>query len=331
MLTHECFQYILNNIGHFENEDSEILDKFYNLFSIMKTPSYSIKEKIFIDRQRSTNPFISEHIEKSINKLSKKYFYEIEYNNFRVDLYIYCNEPKEKLQVLLYHLCRCIGLIIQLDSHNKKHLKLKLYLTDDKKLFSHHIGPNNVNSGSQQSDLIEIWRKEEILKVLFHEMIHFLDYDKIHRLKDSLLIDYSNTYDIRIDELKLYEAYTEFWALMLHCYYLGLSTSGTRTNNTLFKMYYSIEKYYSKTVCMSLIDKINHLEITQNNFLCYYIAKFQILNNLKKFIKLYRRLNITNLSNNSFIQYLKETILQEGHKKKITKLRMTICELDLNF
>ena len=320
MLLPLSYEYIFRNINKFKKGNTKILEKYYNLFSDKKSLKYSISK---VDSNLKTtymnNPFISGNIKTKISNLKSRYNYVIKYDTFEIQLQIHCNETEDHISKLVHHICSCVSIMIQLDSHSKTILKLCLYLTDETKHIDRDISHENVNSGSQYMNLIEIWRKEEVLKVLFHELIHFFNYDSSVRSdKHNVLFDYNSFYDLQLDSLSIYEAYTEFWALMLHCYYLSTVTCSENVNEfELFQIYFSIEKYYSQDLCYYLINKIKLFNIHQVNFVCYYISKYQILDDLKKFISLFKILNINNIKYASFIGYLKDTLLK---KKKIKEI-----------
>ena len=94
---------------------------------------------------------------------------------------------------------------------NKKKLSL------DKDYFNDYISKKEVNSGSCSSDTINIWRKEEVLKVTLHECIHLLKYDQ--KNEDNFLKEhYRKRYNITSENMNIFEAYTEIWAELINIY-----------------------------------------------------------------------------------------------------------------
>jgi hypothetical protein len=107
---------------------------------------------------------------------------------------------------------------------------INIFLTDLKKkvdredIFDHNkktsLSSDQVNTGvtyhySHKSD-IYLWRKEEIVKVCIHELIHSLDWD-IRKSEKDIFSLFSKEFDISKNIL-LSEAYTEAWAEILNCY-----------------------------------------------------------------------------------------------------------------
>ena len=99
-----------------------------------------------------------------------------------------------------------------------KTLNINLWLTNFKKEFTSHyktLGPKEINSGSSGgiSDSIDIWRLEELPKVLMHEIYHNLDLDsKMYQYSD--LVNFiKKTSDIGSDtKILINEAVTEISA-----------------------------------------------------------------------------------------------------------------------
>ena len=85
----------------------------------------------------------------------------------------------------------------------------------------------NINSGLSYENNIIIYRKEELLKVLIHEMIHILDID----------IKYENNNNKKkilnklcINNLLINESYVESWANIINIY-LTLKENNEIVNN----------------------------------------------------------------------------------------------------
>ena len=130
-----------------------------------------------------------------------------------------------------------IRSIVWLKINKKKKLKYTSWLTSISKELPNKyksIGPKEVNTGSTyrgHCDKIQIWRAEEIKKVLVHEMGHGMEiefsppfYNKDYDYKyDSLIKHLIHIFNIPLDtEIRIYEAYNEVWALIVNCIFSSI-------------------------------------------------------------------------------------------------------------
>lgn len=236
----------------------------------------------------------------------------------------------------------------------KKELHLNLFLINEKKNIESHsvpcvIGKNEVNSGSCQRGhekcIVNIWRKEEIIKVIFHELIHAFEYDNIQDT-DELLIFYKKRYNISSDKINIPEAYTEIWANILNCFWLSQKIKKKQYQSFLKLL--SIEREFAKFQCDKIFHftdlKKNIIDINKHtNVLSYYIIRCEIYDNLNEFLKLCRihHKNYVNINNNKFLLsfFMKKTKEMKRNNEKINRLktdsylykttRMTAIEYDV--
>lgn len=182
------------------------------------------------------------------------------------------------------------------------------------------IGPSEINTGLTNGVDILITRKEEALKTLIHELIHFHNMDirfvpkKINDLLENEFSQINNMVSYNM-KLNLFEAYTEFTASI---YNICLSSIlNDEINNSLMdseylseKSRFSIFKKYYKTElkkqiqhneekCSTLLehfscDYINNCKITlYTNMISYYFIKNIFYRNLNE---TFRFLDNSNLS-----------------------------------
>lgn len=148
--------------------------------------------------------------------------------------------------------------------HNTKPLTLWIYSSE----YTKKIPPNNIitcddiNSGStttyihnSNNGVICIWRKEEIYKVLLHELIHAFRID--------------NQFPEPI------EAYTEYHALILNIFFELFYRNIDIQNAT---KYIEIEKQFSLEQCKKVLQCKND----NTNIIHYIIDKTQLLYNCSK-------------------------------------------------
>jgi hypothetical protein len=109
-----------------------------------------------------------------------------------------------------------------------EHLRIYMYLTDFCKVLPRERGEvldqEHVNTAftrsCQKNNEIVLFRREEWFKVLMHESFHSfgLDFSEItvEEAQRTCNRHIRSMFPVA-SEVKLYEAYTEFWAEMLHC------------------------------------------------------------------------------------------------------------------
>jgi hypothetical protein len=167
--------------------------------------------------------------------------------------------------------------------YGKKKIQLKIGLTDiEKKIDGDIITTEHVNGGLNYvgTGKIEIFRKEEIVKVLCHELAHDykLDCDMIDNFDPQIVKKFK--IKTTIVEQSINEGYTEFIGLIHHIAILNYYT------NIHIWLLYHYEKIWSLyQVCkilthykMKRFEDIYTTEFKQGtNVFSYYIVKFFIL------------------------------------------------------
>ena len=172
------------------------------------------------------SPFISENINEEIKSLNKIYSFVLKTNKsvIKVNIYYSYEDLSEFLRVIK----NAISFIFNVSVHRVLNCTINYYLSDAEKIIDCDTDYSNqeftekeINSGScsLNNNTIQIWRKEEILKVTLHECIHLLEYDQTG--EDYLLKEfYKKKYKISSSSMNIYEAYTEVWAELINCYQL---------------------------------------------------------------------------------------------------------------
>ena len=244
------------------------------------------------------------------------------------------------------------------DKHQHQHTHRQI----SKKTFrSQHI-----NSGATVHDLLKetvelfIWRKEEIEKVLIHEMIHTLKLDFMG-YPDELKQDIIETFNIPFSiELRLGEAYVETWALLLNTIYVSFTKSKMNIkkqceiDSTEFFELFSMEIFFtlyqsSKILrhfgygCIAdcevpLVKSKNPNDVAQELFeqetsvFSYYLIKAGVLMNLGEFLKFCCKNNKSLLKFiESSVNYQKlHRVFIESAKKNILLNKMTSLKIKLD-
>lgn len=204
--------------------------------------------------------------------------------------------------------------------------EVQIYLSDEKKkINSNHnfLGPDNINSGlTLPGHYIILFRKEEMIKVLFHELIHYLDLDMRNYQKELFFL--YDKVNLKADIINPNEGYTEILALILLNIWEA-NYKNIKINNFL-KYKLNIELYWSFIQITKILkffkyksfDKIfenENIFHQKTNVLSYFFFKTILLLNINSIFKdlildnLYINKNRFNIiKNNSDLKDLKEYI-----------------------
>jgi hypothetical protein len=189
-------------------------------------------------------------------------------------------------------------------TNKKNYYELFIYLSNEIKLINHdnkYINPDNINSGVTNKIYICIFRKEEILKVLFHEIIHYLNLDIFYH-NDHLKYLYK---DIKLKQNTITnpnEGYTEALTIILitiwrYKYYKNENENKICLKDffnyslklELYWSFYQITKILKFFKCYNkyedLFDKNNCYFKQKTNVLSYFILKSYLLFNTNFFFK----------------------------------------------
>jgi hypothetical protein len=212
----------------------------------------------------------------------------IKLNNY-ITIYIISNKKFNKVEHI-------VNIVKWLSQYSKpKKLNLFIFLTPFEKLIKYKnqkLTRNEINSGacSKFNNWIQIFRSEELLKVLIHELIHFynLDVDNTDWVNNILPIK------LPCFPLILNEAITESMAIILHTYYYS------EIKNEDFKLLLNKELKHSKNMYNKILyhhniktfqDLFNICQYT--NVISYYIIKYILLEDINNaLIYLFDKKNI---------------------------------------
>lgn len=238
------------------------------------------------------------------NEIKYKYEINYKYNKKKINIQ-YFSKEKNKKKIIKLILKR---VLFMYNITNKFiNINLIIYDTPYKKRFncSNHkncdkLNTINVNSGFSYTNNIVIFRKEELLKLVIHEMIHALDVDVKYenkKNKDELL----DMFCIDKTNVLINESYVETWATILNIFMVLYEKNILKLD--LFKKYIKDEEifglYQSSKLCkyyninkFDLIYKINNIckiKMEDNvNIFSYHIIKTVNLSNINEFIKIFR-------------------------------------------
>lgn len=109
---------------------------------------------------------------------------------------------------------------------NTKNISAKVMMTPFKKQLPYHppsdkgtrmLGSSEINSGSRYGDQINIWRREELNKLIIHETTHQAEIDHTGNMGLDDFIRKHMAIDAN-SEIRLYEAYTEMCSVLINLF-----------------------------------------------------------------------------------------------------------------
>ena len=265
-----------------------------------------------------------------INKMNILNQREYLFNNTRVTTEIYSSKDVKSLEE--FHKLLNFYILVLNKVRYCPDVKIIVYLTNLKKRFpmkSILLNEDNVNSGLTTFDgdnkQIVIYRKEELNKVLLHELIHYYMID-FHFYNNKYDMYYINKYGIKVSEpfknvsnpLALYETYTD----TLACY-------GNIITYCLFKKKKILGVFEEeKQHYMLQAAKVYKFSKLRENTHCfsYYIGKAAIFFNFDRFIEQINNNENLLLDNSMKIEHyfktLKKSIDNELFWKSIKNQRV---------
>tara|TARA_B100001094_G_scaffold332777_1_gene406439 strand:+ start:2384 stop:3394 length:1011 start_codon:yes stop_codon:yes gene_type:complete len=315
--------------------DTKNLDELYNNFEKI----YSGLTNNFLNNfERQDIKFNSYHNYKKTTLFIDKTVITINYNKQIIKLNIYHNN--ENLDIFLNNILLVIYFMIEY-SNFKKDVIIDYLLTDELKTINNLeknqiLTKKEINSGLTdfRKNKIIIWRKEEIMKVTIHELIHLFNLG-INKTSSKLINHYKKKYKISSNNIILDEAYTEFLAVLINIY---LITKFTKKKYNYFKYLLKLEIYFSifqskKIMYISKINKDHFIDINKyTQVLSYFIIKLELFMNLDKVLKLINLKKINNLEKlliNFNKTILNNSITVKLDMKIVKQMRMTLNELKL--
>lgn len=227
------------------------------------------------------NNFTSANIKnKILTKL--KYSYDISNKNNRI---IYFTSKKiSKIPLIIKHMMIIINMLKILFNRTDSQ-KVIYFETLEKKKFPKKdnlaFGPNEVNSGLTFLDLhkngeIILYRKEELLKVLIHELIHsnLIDEKIIFSKK---IKDFSNIFCVNY-RILLNEAFTESFATIINLFYIHIQIKGNKKDlNSMFQNEMKYSDYISSKIMNYYnIDKISNIIKNNDNCTSFFPQKTNV-------------------------------------------------------
>lgn len=297
------------------------------------------KVQSYLEDNKFTSKEITQNI---INKL--KYGYSITFENNSI---IYFNEKKLRVSTIpqnIKELCVIIKTLKILFNRSDKHQHLTYFSLSKKKELpfknienqkekkSLELGPHECNSGLTYINLghIVIYRQEECLKVLIHEMIHANHIDK-HLRESKMSKKFCVNYEVLLNE-----TFTETYANLLNIFFINIRLNGTKKDlNVLYEnevkysiyIYSKILDYYKITSVYDFIkskkdNKCKTIFPQKTNVMAYYLLKNILLIRNRDFSEYLEK------SSNSDVESLEKIIFD--HMYLLDNNRLHIKKQDKN-
>jgi hypothetical protein len=296
MLTEES-QLLINSFLGKSNVQSYMKDDYMKqLYQSLSNKSFHTS-KIELSHSQMKYPQ-SDFLAKSLSRkiLEKKNALTIKWtilgkHSVQITLHIYLKDDEDFPDTKL--LVKAISFIASFSDRDRK-MTIHLCLLPDKKIIRKNqqkISKLSVNSGSNYFSDIEseicVFRREECIKVLFHEIIHGLRCSKLGS-QGKITERLCQKYNLKSKDILIDESYTEIWAKIMNCFFISsLTNSSTKFQHFCTMM--SLEKefsLYQANKVKQFVKKSNDKNLDKDtNVSAYFLVVGEIFSNIKGFLK----------------------------------------------
>lgn len=209
---------------------------------------------------------------------------------------------------LIIHICKIITWLLEINSTPQMDISIYIFLSPEMKQMEQvclesksdnhhcHLSRTNINSGaSWGGNWIQIFRSEEVLKVLIHELAHYLVLDI--QIYSSKVDSYCSHIKMHTNskEILVNEAYAELLAIYLHTIYVCWyrSSNNQFDENLFWDLYLQEEKFtiyqINKIFANYSIESIEYFSkpnkfVQHTNVVSYFIIKYLFFINTKYLI-----------------------------------------------
>lgn len=262
-----------------------ILDKMKRSFmsdlKIVALQPINLKkmQNIFVNFDKTLNEISSSKFQNDIIEMDKIHSVKLETKHGDIVLNFLSNGKKNNLIAAVIHslntFCNCfphnyneLVIDICLDDNNRNinYDELQNFTSYDK-IFSelkHKSGAFNVSGVTYRHEHnIILTKTEELIKLLFHEMIHYVGLDnKLYGKSGNMNLAISNN-------LNLSEAYTEFMSVLLYVAYHSIHYSGINKNTNIYDYFceiFRLETEYSSYLASNILKFYGFDSKTFKNF-----------------------------------------------------------------
>jgi len=204
-------------------------------------------------------------------------------------LNIYLDDEEQPNTELLV---KAISFITSFSDRPRK-ITIHLCLLSDKKRIRKNqkkITQLNVNSGSNYFSDTEseicIFRREEAIKVIFHEIIHGLRFSELGS-HEEITKRLCQKYNLGSKDILVDESYTEMWAKIMNCYFIS-SLTNSQTKFQHFSTLLALEQefsIYQANKVKQFVKKSSDKNLDKDtNVSAYYLVVGEIFSKFPKFL-----------------------------------------------
>ena len=312
-------------------------------YNIHKIKNIKIIKKEVLNTVLIDTDFVDTKIRLYIkNNIKTCFLIKYKYKNININLEYYC--CKEIDNILLKNIIKRIIFLMDI-TNIYKNVNIQLYDTPFKKKLpcldcQKKLSSININSGLSYDNNIIIYRKEELLKVLIHEMIHILDID----------VKYENNHNKKkilnklcINTLLINESYVETWANILNIYLTLKENNKIVNNETYIKNFINEKKFNIKQCCKIIIyfnldlskEKCSKIIYDTTNILSYILLKTYNLIYINRFLRKFKgdtTIIVQKYNYSNYINYLYKIMNYkiDIFQKNIDKIKSTKYNLNMN-
>lgn len=261
---------------------------------------------------------------------------------------LYC-EKNQNIEEIILKILTIVTIMHEINQEiiktNVNKLNLNIFLGKQRKEITSNniLTPININSGScMRGEYVNIWREEEIEKVLFHELQHFYscDFHTYNKNYNEINTFIKGYFDIFEDD-KSNESINEMMAILLHLIYqsekLNMEIDMIYSYEIFFTMFQiaKIIRFFNGNSYAELFkSNPNHIKIKQTtSVVSYYIIKGILLFNINSTMDFLNKVNLK-IDNSKILFYKEylETIInkKDGIETLINKLIEIYKDLEPN-
>jgi hypothetical protein len=216
--------------------------------------------KFFIDFDKEINNITKSKFQSDILKMTKQFNFilQIGTDKIRINILVDSNNNNQNLISVLIHAINSFCYLFKSSKLSYNKLVINICLDSNRRTLEKDFDQMKKNSTAlnasgvtyRKSQFIILTKQEEMLKLLFHELVHYAGLDQ-----ELVGMGYQIPWDIYGQSLNLSEAYAEFMALVLNSMYgaIQLSTKLKKDAYEIFDLIFKYEANYSLLLIATIL------------------------------------------------------------------------------